>query len=141
MIRTLLVIVTALATAACAATPDAKPPTQPAPADTPTNPNTTTGIDPQQAAQLAPLGPAQLTASADAAGQVRLSWPTTGEDIAYYQLLRRTPPATTWEPIGRTNPDTLTYLDPNPGPGKPVYGVQAVNTYGTASAITETSMG
>ena len=103
--------------------------------NTPTR-TTPTGIDPHQAAHVAPLAPAQLVADTDAGG-VRLSWPATGEDIEYYQCLRRSSTSDQWEPIGQTTPPDLAYLDHNPGAGLHVYGVQAVNAYGTVSAITE----
>jgi hypothetical protein len=100
------------------------------------SPTTPTGITSQGAARVAPLAPAQLTATADH-GTVRLTWSPTGEDIAFYQCLRRSGTTGAWEPIGRTTPGEVTYLDRNPGSGTRVYGIQAVNTYGTTSPITD----
>ena len=116
-------------------------PAQPGPAAPPASAGTaTTGIDPRQAAQLAPLAPATLTATVEV-GRVRLSWPATGEDVAYYQLLRRDPAAAAWTQVGRADPGTLSYLDTNPEPGPQRYGVQAVSPYGLASAVTESHTG
>ncbi|HYS37843.1 MAG TPA: hypothetical protein VEO01_19670 [Pseudonocardiaceae bacterium] len=144
----LLATAVLLAAAGCASADHPAPPTStttttgsavagtpPAPgAPSPTSP---TGITSQDAARVAPLAPAQLTATPDHGG-VRLAWSATGEDVAYYQCLRRAGATGTWEPIGRTaTPGEVTYLDRNPGSGTHIYGIQAVNTYGTASPITE----
>jgi hypothetical protein len=97
-----------------------------------------TGISSPDAARIGPLAPARLTAVADA-GNVRLTWPATGEDVAYYQCLRRTTTTSSWELLGQTTPGDLSYLDRRPGNGTYVYGVRAVNTYHVASAITESA--
>ncbi len=99
-------------------------------------PSSPTGITSQDAARIGPLAPPRLTAVADA-GSVRLSWPATGEDVAYYQCLRRAALAGDWQPAGRTPPRQYTYLDSNPGTGTYIYGVQAVNASGLASPIVE----
>jgi hypothetical protein len=66
-----------------------------------------------------------------------MAWPDTGEDVASYQCLRRTSATSQWQPIGRTAPGETTYFDRVPGHDTYTYGVQAVNAYGTVSAITE----
>ena len=71
------------------------------------------------------------------AGGVRLTWPATGEDVGYYQCLRRTAPAGQWQPVDRTTADQRTCLDRRAGAGTYVYGVQAVSASGLASPITE----
>jgi hypothetical protein len=126
----------------------ASPNTPPSPADTtrstvvrPTtpavpSPATPTGITSQDAARVAPLAPARLTAVADTGG-VRLAWPGTGEDVAAYQCLRRTAATSQWQPIGRTAPGETAYLDRVLADGTYTYGVQVVSAYGTVSAITE----
>jgi hypothetical protein len=103
------------------------------------SPATPTGITSQDAARVAPLAPARLTAVADT-GSVRLAWPDTGEDVAAYQCLRRTAATSQWQPIGRTAPGETIYLDRVPGDGTYTYGVQAVSAYGTVSAITESPL-
>jgi len=113
-------------TAAGSGSPTASPPPQSGP----------TGITSEDAARIAPLAPARLTAVADAGG-VQLTWPATGEDIQYYQCLRRTAPAGRWQPVARAAADQHTCLDHGPGAGTYVYGVQAVNASGLASPITE----
>jgi hypothetical protein len=144
-----LLLATAVLLAAAGCTP-ADSPTPPMPAVATTMPSTAgtpptrgtpsttspTGITSQDAALLAPLATAQLTATADH-GTVRLTWSPTGEDIAFYQCLRHSGTTGAWEPIGRTTPGEVTYLDRNPGSGTRVYGIQAVNTYGIASPITD----
>ncbi|MCW3840629.1 hypothetical protein ONA70_11020 [Micromonospora yasonensis] len=136
MTRVLLLAAAVLvAAAACASgTPPPNTATE-SPAATPPPPSSPAGITSQEAARIAPLAPAQLTAVTDAA-TIRLAWPGTGEDIAYYQCLRRTPGGQ-WLPVGRTPPAQHTYVDRNPGTGTHVYGVQAVNLSGLASPITE----
>jgi hypothetical protein len=99
-------------------------------------PSSPSGITSQDAARIAPLAPPQLAAVAEA-GSVRLTWPATGEDLAYYQCLRRTAPAGEWQPAGRTPPEQHTCLDRNPGNGTYIYGVQAIKSSGLASPITE----
>ena len=85
---------------------------------------------------MEPLAPGHLDA-VEEAGTVRLSWPATGEDVDYYRCLRRKAGATQWETIGRTAHAELTLAVSNPGTTADVYGVQAVNTFGTASSIVE----
>jgi hypothetical protein len=126
---------------ACASTGTPTPPRNGAtatgsPTASPPPPSSSTGITSQDAARIAPLAPLRLTAVADA-GSVRLTWPATGEDVAYYQCLRRRTPAGEWQPVGRTPPDQHTFLDHNPSNGTYTYGVQAINTSGLASPTTE----
>ena len=134
-----LIVVTACASTGTptpppkAATATGSPTASPPPPASSASP---TGITSQDAARIAPLAPPQLTAVADG-GSVRLTWPATGEDVAYYQCLRRTAPAGEWQPAGRTPPDQHTFLDRNPGNGTYIYGVQAINASGLASPITE----
>jgi hypothetical protein len=95
-----------------------------------------TGITSQGAARVAPLAPTWLSAAAADDG-VQLTWPATGEDLAYYQCLRRTVTAGEWQPAARTTSEQHTCLDRNPANGTYIYGVQAVNAAGLASPITE----
>jgi hypothetical protein len=144
MLRNLLVVTVVLAVATgCAGTGSPKPlaqatqfsvPAEPSPQGTPITSGK--GITPEEAARIAPLAPAELVAVADGA-RVRLSWPTTREDIAYYRCLRRTAAATGWKQIGRIDPATVTYVDSEPGDGVAIYGIQAVNAAGTASTNAE----
>jgi hypothetical protein len=144
MLRTLLVATVVLAVATgCAETGSSKPFAQamqfsvsaePPPPEPPAT--NSRGITPAEAARIAPLAPAELIAVADGAW-VRLSWPTTGEDITFYRCLRRTAAATNWKQIGTVAPATVTYVDSNPGDGVAIYGIQAVNAAGTASTIIE----
>ena len=130
MIRqTLLTTATLVVLTGCASTGSAVPAPSSASAGS-------TGITSQDAARIAPLAPPQLTAVTDA-GSVRLTWPTTGEDVAYYRCLRRAAPDGQWQPAGHSRPDQRTCLDRNPRPGTYVYGVQAVNGAGLDSTITE----
>ncbi|PWR12613.1 hypothetical protein DKT69_23360 [Micromonospora sicca] len=135
MIRApLLAAAVVLTAAACASTgtpPDTGPesPSPPSPSSGPA------GITSQEAARIAPVAPALLTAFPDT-GTVRLTWSSTGEDLAYYQCLRRSPDGR-WAPIGQTPPTRRSCVDRNPGSGSRVYGVRAVSTSGLASAITE----
>jgi hypothetical protein len=123
-----LLLAAALITVASACTASGTP--APAPDAVPS------GITSQDAARIGPLAPAKLTAMVDT-GNVRLAWPATGEDIAYYQCLRRAASTGQWQPVGRTPPDQHTFLDADPGNGTYVYGVQAVKASGLASPITE----
>ncbi|MBM0226240.1 MULTISPECIES: hypothetical protein [Micromonospora] len=144
MTRQLLLVAAVLVAAtACASTGTPPPPPNTAtatgsesPTATPPLPSNAAGITSQEAARIAPLAPSQLTAVTDAA-TIRLTWPATGEDLAYYQCLRRANPDGQWLPVGRTPPAQHTYVDSNPGTGTHIYGVQAVNTSGLASPITE----
>jgi len=108
---------------------------QPSAPTTPAGPDRT-GISSPDAARIGPLAPPRLTVVA-AAGGVQLTWPTTGEDLAYYQCLRRADPGGSWQQIGRTAPEQLSYLDRDPRTGTYVYGVQAVNPAGLGSPIAE----
>jgi len=142
MTRELLLAAAVLAVvAACASTGT---PTQPpstaaagsgSPTASPPSPRPS-GITSEDAARVGPLAPARLTAVAEAGG-VRLTWPATGEDVGYYQCLRRTAPAGQWQPVDRTTADQRTCLDRPAGAGTYVYGVQAVSASGLASPITE----
>ncbi|QKV80672.1 hypothetical protein [Amycolatopsis sp. Hca4] len=139
MIRTFAIVATvALAATACAsgASPD---PGQSRPASPTTSAAatpTTTGIDPSAAAHVAPVAPAQLEATAES-GTVRLQWPSTGEDVAYYEILRRAAGVVDWTSIGRAAPTDKTYLDKAPSSTRSTYGIRAVNGYGTSSAVVE----
>ena len=139
MIRTFAIVATvALAATACSsgASPD---PAQSRPASPTTSAAatpTTTGIDPSAAAHVAPVAPAHLEATAEA-GAVRLQWPSTGEDVAYFEILRRAAGVVDWTPIGRATGSDQTYLDKTPSTTASTYGVRAVNSYGTSSSITE----
>ncbi|MEU7873057.1 hypothetical protein [Dactylosporangium sp. NPDC049140] len=97
------------------------------------------GITSHEAGRIAPLAPPSLTAVADA-GRVRLEWPATGEDLAYYQCLRRPAEAGVWQSVGRAPAAQHTYVDPEPGDGLYIYGVQAVAVSGLASPITESQV-
>jgi hypothetical protein len=126
---------------ACASTGTPTPPPNTAtgsrsPTASPPPSSSPTGITSQDAARIAPVAPPRLTAAADA-GSVRLTWPATGEDVAYYQCLRRATPTARWQPVGRTPPDQYTCLDRNPGTGTYIYGIQAINAAGLASPVTE----
>lgn len=119
MIRELLLAATVLVVvAACASTSSPTPPAHAtttrsqSPTTTPSPPSSLAGITSQESARLAPLAPAHLTAVADT-GTVRLTWPATGEDLAYYQCLRRTAPTGQWRPVGRAS-SAHTYLDHSP---------------------------
>lgn len=146
MTRGLLVAAAALTVVTACASPGAQtphpdgataggsPPASPAP---PSNPDgNPAGITSEEAARIAPLAPPRLTAVTDAGG-VRLTWPATGEDVAFYQCLRRNTPVGEWQPAGRTPPDQHTFLDRNPVKGTYLYGVQAVNAAGLSSPIAE----
>lgn len=144
MTRELLLAVAVLTVAAActssgtspAPAPDA-PPAATGPPPSPGTPTSRpTGITSQEAARVAPLAPAHLSARPDAHG-VRLEWPATGEDVAYYRCLRRPAQTSQWTTIGRTVPTDLAYVDRDPVNGSYVYGVQAVNAYGVASATTQ----
>lgn len=134
MIRTPLMAAAVILIAACASTgtpPDTgtESPSPPSPSSGPT------GVTSQEAARIAPVAPALLTALPDTR-TVRLTWSSTGEDLAYYQCLRRSPDGP-WTPIGQTRPTHCSCVDRNPGSGSRVYGVRAVSRSGLASAITE----
>ncbi|MFF1612208.1 hypothetical protein ACFVYA_30880 [Amycolatopsis sp. NPDC058278] len=137
MIRTFVIVATvALAATACSSgtspDPSQSRPPSPSAAATPT----TTGIDPSAAAHVAPVAPSQLEATAEA-GIVRLQWPSTGEDVAYYEILRRTAGVVDWTPIGRAAATDRAYLDKAPSSTASAYGIRVVNGYGTSSSITE----
>ncbi len=144
MLRALLPATVVLAVAAgCAGANSSKPAVQtmrvsvsPAPSPQATTSTSSQGITPEEAARIAPLAPAKLVAAADGT-HIQLSWPTTREDIAYYRCLRRPAAATGWKQIGRADPATLSYVDSNPGDGVAIYGIQAVNSAGAASTVTE----
>lgn len=142
MTRTpLLAAAVLLAAAGCASAGTPSPPpntataTGPESPTAPPPPSSPTGITSREAARIAPLAPARLMAVTET-GTIRLTWPATGEDLAYYQCLRRDASGH-WLPIGQAPPTRQTYVDRNPGTGTRIYGVRAVNTSGLASPITE----
>ncbi|MFC4145229.1 hypothetical protein ACFO0M_03070 [Micromonospora mangrovi] len=94
------------------------------------------GISTEEAARVAPLAPAALAAVVAPDG-VRLSWPTTGEDVAYHEVLRRKLPDGVWRTIGRTG--GLSWWDRRPEPGHQRYAVRAVNPARRASPLTESA--
>ena len=142
MTRELLLAAAVLAVVTgCASTGTPTPPSNTAPATgpaaaNPPSPSSPTGITSQDAARIGPLAPPRLTAVADA-GNIQLTWPATGEDVAYYQCLRRAAPAGPWQPVERAQSQDHTCLDHSPGSGTYIYGVQAINASGLASPITQ----
>lgn len=94
------------------------------------------GISSAEAGRVAPLAPAELAAVVEADG-VRLTWPATGEDVTYHEVLRRKLPDGAWRTIGRTG--EVSWWDRRPEPGRLGYAVRAVNPAGRASALTESA--
>jgi hypothetical protein len=100
-----------------------------------------TGISRTEAPLVEPLAPASVSASMEG-GRVRISWAATGEDVAFYLCFRKTAGGGAWEPVGRVPAAVgaqTAYActdDANRHGLSYVYGVQAVNVYGTHSKTT-----
>ena len=100
------------------------------------------GITPEEAAQVIPLAPVSVSVAARE-GEVIVTWPGTGEDIAAYEILRRSPAAEDWQLLGRVesvddNRGTYVFRDVTAPSGVTiVYGVIAVGRYGKGSAAAE----
>jgi hypothetical protein len=98
------------------------------------------GVSRSEATLIAPLPPARLVIAVAPDG-VRMSWPSTGEDVAHYLCLRRRLPATSWQISGKVLPrvgaKVYEFVDRAAHPGATYeYGVQAVSRYGVSSGVT-----
>jgi hypothetical protein len=91
-----------------------------------------------------PLAPTQVTVE-PTAGAVVMKWRGTGEDVAHYAVHRKTVATAPWQQVATVpaiteNTGWYEWSDTTTKSGMTyIYGVSAVNTYGTQSAISESS--
>ncbi len=103
------------------------------------------GISVEEAAQLMPLYPTHMSATMKE-GVVLVKWRGTGEDVDYYEILRKTSSIKAWVQITRVkavgdNREWYEWKDSTINSGTPyIYGVRAVNVYGTHSIISESAI-
>jgi hypothetical protein len=101
-----------------------------------------TGITREEAGQLVPLAPAEVTVES-AAGAVVVRWLGTGEDLAQYEVYRRAAATEEWQLLGDVKPTgdnkgRYELSDKTAGAAVTnLYGVRAVGLYGKKSEITE----
>jgi hypothetical protein len=116
-------------------------PSQTIPVQSSPNP-TVSGIDITQALEILPLQPFRVLAESRP-GEIRIEWLGTGEDILYYEVLRRVSTSEEWSALDKIevsgdNLEQYHFTDQMVEPGlQYIYGIVAVNTLGARSLITE----
>lgn len=101
-----------------------------------------TGVSLEKDSQLMPSHPYQLIVE-PTTGAVALKWPGTGSDIIqHYQIYRKTPADTDWQPLNKVKPQgdnrgDYEFRDTTVKRGTTyVYSVQAIDFFGNKSAMT-----
>jgi hypothetical protein len=108
-----------------------------------TSPLVETGITSEEAQQIVPLQPADVTATIKNSA-IMIRWRGTGESIVKYEIRRRTSGGE-WQNIGSVsaagdNKGAYEFQDGNATSGATyIYGVAAVSSFGTASLTAEST--
>lgn len=118
----------------------------PAPKPQPANtiPPVETGISREQAGQLIPLHPSQVTVTTTA-GTAAVKWRGTGEDVNQYEVYRKTANDVDWQQLAGVKPvgdnrGLYEWKDTTIKPGTTyTYGVLAVGIYGKKSIIAQST--
>lgn len=106
------------------------------------DPPTETGITLEEASQLMPLHPSQVTVEANEEIVV-LKWLGTGEDIIQYEIYRKTSDVMDWQQLISVIPTEYNsgwyeFRDATTEPGNAyIYGITAIDAYGNESLISE----
>jgi oxalate decarboxylase/phosphoglucose isomerase-like protein (cupin superfamily) len=102
------------------------------------------GITREEAPQVVPLAPPQVTAEL-VAGAVLVKWNGTGESLAQYEVYRKIAGAQDWTHMTNVqareeNTGSYQWRDTSTRPGTTYsYGITAVSSYGTKSSMVESA--